>query len=351
MLTITLHDLRYRARQFLIAVIGAGLVFAMALLLTGLANSFQVEVDRTVDAIGVDAWILPEGSTGPFTSFGALDAAKVDEVAALPGVEQADPLVIIPTTTTIDGEVRSLRLIGHRLGGLGAPPDIVEGAAAEGPGEAVADERLGVDVGDSIDLAGQEIQIVGKVTGLSLLGGTPNVYLSIEDAQQVAFQGADIDTTIVTKGSPESPPEGLVVLSSEEVRDDTVHAMEDAISSIDNSRMLMWIVASIIVAALMYVSALQRMRDFAVLKSLGSSSLLLFFGVAVQAIIITLLAAGFAVGVSQLMKPMFALPIVLPTSAFVVLPIVAIVVGLLSSLVALRRAIGVDPSSAFAAAS
>ncbi len=67
MLTITLHDLRYRMRQFLIAVIGAGLVFAMALLLTGLSNSFAVEIDRTVDAIGADAWLLPEGSTGPFT--------------------------------------------------------------------------------------------------------------------------------------------------------------------------------------------------------------------------------------------------------------------------------------------
>ena len=46
---------------------------------------------------------------------------------------------------------------------------------------------------------------------------------------------------------------------------------------------------------------------------------------------------------------MFALPIVLPASAFVALPIIAVVVGLLSSLVALRRAIAVDPSSAFAA--
>jgi putative ABC transport system permease protein len=37
-LAITLRDLRFRWRQFLIAVIGAGLVFAMALLLTGLAE-------------------------------------------------------------------------------------------------------------------------------------------------------------------------------------------------------------------------------------------------------------------------------------------------------------------------
>ena len=101
----------------------------------------------------------------------------------------------------------------------------------------------------------------------------------------------------------------------------------------------------------MYVSSLERLRDFAVLKSLGSSSRLLFFGVAAQAVTITLLAAAFAVAASQLLKPIFALPIVVPPSAFVALPVVAIVVGLLSSLVALRRAIAVDPSSAFAAAS
>ena len=112
----------------------------------------------------------------------------------------------------------------------------------------------------------------------------------------------------------------------------------------------MWVVAAIIVAALMYVSSLERLRDFAVLKSLGSSSGLLFLGVAAQAVAITLLAAAFAVVASQLLKPMFALPIEIPASAFVVLPVVAIVVGLLSSLVALRRAISVDPSSAFAAA-
>lgn len=350
MLTITLHDLRYRSRQFLIAVLGAGLVFAMALLLTGLSNSFRVEVAKTVESVGADAWVLPPGSTGPFTSFGALPLETVDEVASAPGVEQADPLVIIPATTTVDREVRSLRLIGHRLGGMGEP-DIVDGRSARGRGEAAADKRLGLAVGDKITLSGVELTIVGRVVGLSLLGGIPNVYASVDDARDIAFQGAPLITTVVIRGTPEAPLRDLTVLSAEQVRADTVHAMRDAISSIDNSRTLMWVVAAVIVAALMYVSSLERLRDFAVLKSLGSSSRLLFFGVAVQAVTVTLLAAGFALIVSQLMKPMFALPIAVPSSAFVVLPIVAIAVGMVSSLVALRRAIAVDPSSAFAAAS
>ena len=58
----------------------------------------------------------------------------------------------------------------------------------------------------------------------------------------------------------------------------------------------MWLVAAIIVAALLYVSALQRVRDFAVLKALGSSSLALFGSLALQAVVVTLLAAALAHG-------------------------------------------------------
>jgi putative ABC transport system permease protein len=348
-LAITMHDLRYRGRQFLIAVVGAGLVFSMALLLTGLANSFRAEVARTVDAVGADGWVVSAGSSGPFTAFGALPDANVGALAAMPGVTQADPLVIVPETTTVEGEVRSMRLFGHRIGGLGTPVPAA-GRGIEHDGEVVADRRLQLDVGDRLVLVGTTLEVVGLVDGHTLLGGTPNVYSSVADAQRIAFQGQPLVTTVVVRGAPTGPTPGLTVLTSEQVRADTVHAMRDAIASIDNSRTLMWIVAAVIVAALMYVSSLERLRDFAVLKSLGSPSWLLFVGVAVQSIVVALLAAVFALGASKLMRPMFALPTSVPLSAYLILPVVAIVVGLLSSLVALRRAVSVDPSTAFAGA-
>jgi putative ABC transport system permease protein len=342
-LAITLHDLRFRSRQFLIAVLGAGLVFSMALLLTGLANSFRAEVRRTVGAVGAEAWVVSKGSSGPFTAFGALPASTAD---ALGG----DPLVIVPETTTVDGEVRSLRMFGHRIGGLGTPSDVVAGEAVAADGQVVVDRRLGLDVGDELVLVGTRLHVVGLVEGHTLLGGIPNVYATVADAQRIAFQGQPLVTTVVLADAPATPPEGLTVLTTDAVRADTVHAMRDAIASIDNSRSLMWIVAAVIVAALMYVSSLERLRDFAVLKSLGSPSWSLFVGVALQSIIVTLLAAVFALGASRLMKPMFALPTSVPASAYLVLPVVAIVVGLVSSLVALRRAVSVDPATAFAGA-
>ncbi len=71
---------------------------------------------------------------------------------------------------------------------------------------------------------------------------------------------------------PTSVPAGLVLLTPSAVVTDTVAALGSAVSSIDNTRSLMWLIAAAIVASMLYVAALERKRDFAVLKALGSSS-------------------------------------------------------------------------------
>jgi len=109
----------------------------------------------------------------------------------------------------------------------------------------------------------------------------------------------------------------------------------------------MWLIAAVIVAALVYVTALERVRNFAVLKALGASSRLLFAGLAFQAVLVALLAAAIAAVISNFMTGLFAQPVDVPPSAFVVLPISALVVGLLASLAALRRAVSADPAMAF----
>ncbi len=109
----------------------------------------------------------------------------------------------------------------------------------------------------------------------------------------------------------------------------------------------MWIVAAIIIAALLYVSALQRLRDFAVLKALGSSSASLFVSLSLQAVIVALVAAGFAMVVCNFMDGMFAQPVAIPASAFATMPAVAVIVGVIASLIALRRVARADPAAAF----
>jgi len=112
--TVTLADLRMRARQFVIAVIGATLVFAMALVMAGLSGSFHAETKRTVDAVGADYFVVPAGTGGPFSSPAAVPGQVVQLARKTAGVTAADPLVVLPAVMVVRcptpraGDIREL---------------------------------------------------------------------------------------------------------------------------------------------------------------------------------------------------------------------------------------------------
>jgi putative ABC transport system permease protein len=345
-LAITLADLRHRYRQFLIAVIGAGLVFALALLLTGMVNGFRNEVDRTVDSTEADSWVVTEGVSGPFTSVHAIDESVVSELVGTPGVTDASGLVISLQTVDRGSALERAMVIGTPEEGPGPVTPSV-GEPVRDDDEAVVDRRLDLDTGDQFTLGTKTFTVVGLMEGMTMLGGTPNVWISLAAAQETLFQGQPLVTTIVVQGRPDTLPAGMVLMSGADVKEDSLGPMADAVASVDNSRYLMWVVAAIIVAALIYVSALQRLRDFAVLKAVGASSMSLFVGVALQAVLITLAAAGLAAASANFLKPLYLVPVEVPSSAYFVLPVLAVGIGVLSSLVALRQALKVDPALAF----
>ncbi|RHW28895.1 ABC transporter permease [Nocardioides immobilis] len=347
MLAITFADLRMRFRQFFIAVVGAGVTFALALLLSGMVSGFHNEIDRTVASAEADGWVVQSGTSGPFTSTSGIPGSTVSELASVEGIDDASGMVLSLQSVFREGrDPFRIMMIGADVGRPGqVTPD--EGEPVGGDDEAVADERLGLEIGETFTLGGSEFEIVGLVSGLTMLGGTPNAWISLPAAQDALFQGEDIVTTIVVQGEPEALPDGLVVMTNDEVEEDSLGPMKDAVSSVDASRYLMWAVATIIVAALIYVSALQRTRDFAVLKAVGASSTSLFLGVALQAVLVCLAAAAFAFAVSGFLRPLYKVPVEVPGTAYLLTPLIAIGVGLLSSLVALRQAVKADPALAF----
>ena len=93
MLRVTLRDLQWRRRRFVITIVGTSLVFAMTLLLTGLSNGFRVEANNTVDALGFDVYVAKAGPAGPFIGSPPFPEAEVASIERIPGVTSAAPLV------------------------------------------------------------------------------------------------------------------------------------------------------------------------------------------------------------------------------------------------------------------
>ena len=346
MLTITLRDLRARRRQFAIAIVGAGLVFCLALVLTGVRAGFRTEAETTVTDAGADEWVVPAGVTGPFTSLSTLDATLADEIRGRGGVRAASPVVAMQHALRHEGEPLSVNVLGHERGGLGEPA-VARGRTAERAGEAVVDDALGIPLDGRISIADRRLRVVGITEDRTYLGGVPVLFLTLPDAQAVAFDGRSLANAIAVSGRTGPLPSGTELRSNDDVREDLVRPLEGATGAIDILRVLMWIVAAVIIGAVTYLSALERVRDFAVLKAVGAASRTLAASLGAEALVASLLAAAIAAGVAAAIAPAFPLPVTITGTTYLGLIAVAVVIGLVASFAALRRAIGVDPALAF----
>ena len=339
----TLRDLQWRRRRFMIAITGTALVFAMTLLLSGLSARFTLETDRTLKAIGGDVWVVKEGASGPFTAFSPVPETDAARVAAVDGVTEAQPIIYLHQT--VGDEPKDINLFGVVPGALGEP-SVSKGRGLQGPGEALADSTLGADVGETVQMAGRDYEIVGVTKHTTLNGGIATMFITLDDAQTL-LGGNAIASAIVATGAPTAPIDGLRVMTLDEARTDLLRPLKNASQSIDFVKILLWIVAACIIGSIVYLSAMERTRDFAVFKATGTSNGALGAGLALQAVILAIAAAVLASVIAILLAPVFPLPVEIPTSAFLILFGIAIVVGLLASLAGLRRAVKVEPALAF----
>jgi len=345
LLFVSLRDLQWRRRRFLIGVLAAGLVFALTLLMSGVSASFGNEIKHTVAAFDVDSWIVPAGVSGPFTSSRVFPASEADKIAALPGVQGAEPVLLMRTSVTTTS-VRDLNVIGIVPGGM-VNPKLAGGRSLRASGDMIADASLGLRLGSTVRALGREFTVVGRTQGLTYFAGVPVAFVPLADLQASALNGAPLVTTVAVRGSIVSPPAGYRVLSNQAVKADLKRPIGKATQTISFITVLLWIVAAGIIGSILYLQAIERSRDFAVFKATGVATRTLLSGLAFQAIVLALSAAVAAYVLSFLLTPAMAMAVSVPMSSYVVLPVVAVLVGLASSLVALRRAVTVDPALAF----
>jgi putative ABC transport system permease protein len=345
---ISVRDLQWRRRRFAIGVVATALVFALGLVLSGVRASFDNEINRTVASFDADAWLLKAGSIGPFTAPRPLPASRVEAVRRLPGVRGADPVIVLGATTTTPHK-RNLQLIGVVPHGVGSPPGKQSRGLSE-PGGAIADERVGLHAGDRLELNGADFRVADVTHGMTYFAGIPRVTVSLHQAQRLGLNNQSLATAFVTHGRPATVPAGLTMLDNADVARDLARPINPAKDTITLLRFLLWAVAAGIIGAIVYLSVLERVGDFAVLKAIGVSSRDLLGGLLLQAVLLSLLSALLAVGLEKAIAPAVAMSVEVSTATYLTLPLVAVLVGALASFLGLRRAISVDPALAFGGA-
>src|SRR3954447_25453311 len=119
---VGVRDLQYRRRRFLIAVLATSVVFAMTVLMSGMSNGLDAEVDRIVGSFDADSWVVARGASGPFTASKFLAAGDVERVRQAPGVRAAAPMLVARATLGRDS-LKDVNLLGYQPGARVRPAD------------------------------------------------------------------------------------------------------------------------------------------------------------------------------------------------------------------------------------
>ncbi len=353
----SIRDLQWRSRRFFLAALATGLVFGLALMMSGVANSFAVEIRDTVSALRAPIWFVPSGSPGPFTIAAPFPTSTAAAIRRVPGVTAADPILVSRALT--GGAIsssdspglpasseRDVNVIGVVPGGVGSPR-VVEGAPVRQDDSVVADESLGAKVGQKIDLNGTRFNVVGLVDGDTYFAGVPVVFVTLKAADRFTVDGAPLATAVLVRGRPSRPVAGFSALTEAQVRSDLGRPTIQAAQTVQLVEILLWAVAAGIVGAIIYLSALERRRDFAVMKAVGTPSAHLFIGLVIQAVLVALSAAIIGVLIELPMSAGSQMAVRVSPSDYLAVPAVAVVVGMVASILPARRAARVDPAIAF----
>ena len=132
-----------------------------------------------------------------------------------------------------------------------------------------------------------------------------------------------------------------------QARTDLIRPVGNGLRSLDVVTVFLWLVAVVIIGAVVYLSALERRQDFAVLKAIGSSARWLYGGLAMQAGAVAAASGLLAMLLEPLLGRLIPMALATPTRDLLLLLPVAIVIGLVASLSGLRQVVRADPALAF----
>ena len=335
MLLLILRDLQYRRWRVGLTIVLMAIVMTLLFIMSGLVNQFNTEPELATQRVGGDQnWVVARGTGGPFTSPRPVDAAQFD---AIPG----EPVLVTPGA--LSGE---RVLIVGRSYDQATEPKLIEGTYPTGPGEVVVDESAGLSVGDEVRFGPAPGRVVGLSEDATVLAGVSLAFVTLDFNQEIALGGRDLILAKLTDETPTLPPE-LKLLTAADVTADTLLPLDGAISSVTLVRVLLWLITIIIIAAIIYITALERTRDFAVLKAVGGKTRDLGLSLLVQGVVMTVIAVILAGVLQTFIAPSFPLKVRVPSSAWLTIGGGAALAALAAGSAGVMRVRSTSPAEAF----
>ena len=392
---LAFKDIRRHLGKFLATIAGVAMLLSIVLVMNGIYRGNIEDGVWLIESIGTDLWVVERGRGGPFNEPSRMPLDSTKSVAATPGVARASPLVLYTAQRELGGGSQQFTIVGYDVfGGAGGPGRLVEGRAIAAPRyEMVADRKLGLRLGASVPLGGDAYTVVGITGGAVDSGGNPLVYLSLPDAQKVQYEQDDraltaaraanlqrllkagygedqaarvlpllsaaapgINAVLVTL-APGAHPQEVArnirdwlyfnVYTTGEERDLMLEGrLSRASAVLGLFRSLLVLVSIVIIALIVYVLTIEKIRSIATLKLIGAPNSVIVRLILTQSMLLTLASFALAYGLRAVIAPGFPRTLAFTTQETAVTFAVMLAGGVIASFMAIWHALRTPPQLA-----
>ncbi len=397
MISLAGRDILHAWGKFVFTGIGLGLLIGVTLIMAGVYRGMVDDGKALLDNSGADLWVVQKDTLGPYAEPSSINDDVYRSIMVMPGISKAvNVTYLIMQVRKGDRDVRAM-VVGiapGEVGTLGWPRYLVAGRQiTRGHYEAVADIASGFKLGDRLTIRRNYYTVVGLTRRMVSSSGDPMVFIPLKDAQVAQFL-KDNDAIWQSRRRTEINPAFnrpgilglldavntsqstnafvnaiLVILKPGYAPDDVAKSirrwkrltaytrsqMEDILigkliatsaKQIGMFLVILAVVSAAIVAFIIYTLTMDKIREIAVLKLIGTRNSTIASMILQEALALGLI--GFMVGkiTATFAAPLFPKYVLLMPIDSVVGFFAVLTICVLGSIIAIRMALNVDPAEA-----
>lgn len=398
MISLAGRDILHTWGKFVFTGVGLGLLIGVTLVMAGVYRGMVADARALLDNSGADLWVVQQDTLGPYAESSSVQDDVYRSIRAMPGVERAANVTYLTMQVRKgDTDVRAM-VVGVAPGVPGSPPGsppfLVAGRQlTRGHYEAVADVATGFTLGDRVRIRRNQYVVVGLTRRMVSSNGDPMVFIPLKDAQEAQFlkdNDAIWQSRRRTEANPAFNRPGVPGLLDAVIASQSTNAFVNAVlvtvkpghapdevaesirrwkrltvygraqmegilvgkliaSSAKQIAMFLVILAAVsaaIVAFIIYSLTMDKIREIAVLKLIGTRNRTIAGMILQQALALGLI--GFVVGkiAATFSAPLFPKYVLLMPLDSIAGFVAVMAICVLASIVAIRVALKVDPAVA-----
>ena len=394
MISLASRDILHGWPKFVFTGLGLGLLIGVTLTMAGVYRGMVDDAHALLANSQADLWVVQKDTQGPYAESSSLKDDVVRSVRGMPGVAVAANVTYFTMQVQHGGQDVRAMVVGVEPGQPGAPGYLVAGRQlTRSHYEAVADERTGFRLGQTLRIRRHDYSVVGLTRRMVSSGGDPMVFIAIKDAQEAQFlkdNDAIVNDRVRTAANPAFNRPGVPgLLEAAQTLQTSSHSVNAVLVQVapgfapdqvaepirrwkhltvftraemqeilvakliaTSARqiglflLILAVVSAAIVAFIIYTMTMGKLREIAVLKLIGTRNRTIAGMILQQALGLGLI--GFAVGkvAATVWAPAFPkFVLLMPGDALAGLGATLLICALASTL-AIRIALKVDPGEA-----